>query len=181
MAGEQFGVYQPAGGLGMDALQAQSNALLGGDYSQFQESPGYQFQLEQGLQASERGAAARGGLMGGGQMKELTRLGQGYANQDFGNWLSNLQNVTQQGASIGMGASENIMQQYGGGTPGQIGATMAGLGQAKGMQKQIPWQEAQNQQDMLAQYLGQTKQKRSQEVVGAYGPQQPTTKYFGVF
>jgi hypothetical protein len=178
---ELYGEYTPAGGMGMDALQRQYDVLVGGDISKFQESPGYQFAMEQGVQALERGASARGGLLGGRQMKELTRYGQGMASQEFGNWLTQLQNMTRQATDIGMGGAREIMGQYGGGTPGQIGSTMASLGQAKGIQRQIPWQEAQEQQEMLGEYIGGVRQKRRQESVGAYGPQQPTTKYFGVF
>lgn len=170
MAGEQYGVYAPAGGMGMDALQRQYDVLVGGDISKFQESPGFQFAMEQGTQALERGASARGGLLGGRQTKELTRFGIGTAQQDFGNWLNQLSDLTTQGTNIGMGASREIMSQYGGGTPGQIGGAMAGLGAAKGLQKQIPWQAGQEQYEALGGFLGSLSKP---SVVGPYGPQKP--------
>ncbi len=51
---------------------------------QFQESPGVQFLREQGLRGVEGTAAALGGLGGGQRLKELTRVSQGLALQDFG-------------------------------------------------------------------------------------------------
>jgi len=46
--------------------------------------PGYKFRLEQGQLARERGAAARGGLLSGGYLKDLEEYSQGQASQEFG-------------------------------------------------------------------------------------------------
>lgn len=55
-------------------------ALLSG---QGELTPGAQFAMEQGMQAAKGGAAARGTLNSGATMKELQRLGQGIAAQDY--------------------------------------------------------------------------------------------------
>lgn len=54
----------------------------------FQASPGYQFQLDQGLNAVNSQAGAQGMLGSGGRLKALTQYGQGLANQDYGNWFN---------------------------------------------------------------------------------------------
>lgn len=131
-AGEMYGEYLPAGGLGMDALQKQYDILVGGDMEQYQESPGYQFQLEQGQQALERSQAARGGLMSGRAAKESMRFGQGLASQDFGNYLSQLSGLTQQGTGIGLQSTGGIMGQYGLGSTGGISQAYTDIGAAKG-------------------------------------------------
>ena len=50
-----------------------------------QNDPGYQFRLQQGQQAIERSAAARGGVLSGGTAKALTQYGQDYASNEYGN------------------------------------------------------------------------------------------------
>jgi hypothetical protein len=52
---------------------------------QLTTDPGYGFRLQEGLKALERSAAARGGLLGGGTGRALTRYGQEMASQEYGN------------------------------------------------------------------------------------------------
>lgn len=47
-------------------------------------TPGYQFQLEEGIKALDKSAAAKGTLLGGGQLKGLQRYGQGLADTTYG-------------------------------------------------------------------------------------------------
>lgn len=63
--------------------------------------PGYQFALNQGVQALDRSAASRGLLLSGGQMKDLTTFGQGLASQTFGNMFSQLYQLAGLGESAG--------------------------------------------------------------------------------
>lgn len=100
------GAYDPllqAGGrygkLGGDAGTMLSNALgLGGQAGidaargAFKAGSGYEFALNQGLEAANRNAAA-GGNVGGNALVELQNRGQGLANQEYGNYLKNLQGV----------------------------------------------------------------------------------------
>lgn len=51
----------------------------------FQNSPGYQFQLQQGENAVLNNASATGGVNSGNTLKALTQYGQGVANQDYWN------------------------------------------------------------------------------------------------
>lgn len=50
------------------------------DPTQIANDPSFQFQMDQGLQAIERSAAARGTLRGGGTLKDLTNYAQGLAS-----------------------------------------------------------------------------------------------------
>lgn len=52
--------------------------------SNFMSDPGYQFQLQQGNQAIERSAAARGGLLSGAAGKAIAGYTTGLANQTYG-------------------------------------------------------------------------------------------------
>ena len=65
--------------------------------AQYQQSPGYQWQLGQGTQAITDAASATGGVNSGNTLKALMGYGQGLANQDFyqaQNAYQNWQNQT---------------------------------------------------------------------------------------
>lgn len=83
---------------GQGAVQNLWQSLQSGDLSkqwtqQFQaptaateqNDPGYQFRLQQGQQALERSAAARGGIYSGGTLKAEQRYGQDYASNEYSN------------------------------------------------------------------------------------------------
>lgn len=53
------------------------------DGASFAGDPGYQFRLGEGQKTIERSAAARGGLLSGGTLKDLTRYGQGFASNEY--------------------------------------------------------------------------------------------------
>lgn len=99
---------------GYDALRRQQQAL-DGDWSGFENSPDYLFALQQGTQALDRGAAARGGFTGGGADADRIKLGQGLASQNFGNYWNRLAGRAGQGQSsatnlggLGMQMASNI-------------------------------------------------------------------------
>lgn len=56
---------------------------------QAEATPGYQFTLGQGLQALDRGAAARGNLLTGGTMQAEQQYGQGLASQTYQQTFNN--------------------------------------------------------------------------------------------
>ncbi|MFD1216417.1 hypothetical protein [Microbulbifer celer] len=99
--------------------------VMDGDFSSFYESPDYQFRLEQGEQALERGAAARGMNLSGATLKDLNRFGQGLASTEYGNWYNRL--VGQQGLGANVaGAQAGIDQDTASGVANtQIGAAGA--------------------------------------------------------
>jgi hypothetical protein len=72
--------------------------------SRFRDAPGYQFQLEQGVNALDRSAASQGGLYSGAQGMALTEYGQGLADQTFNARLSQLAGL----AGVGQNAAGNL-------------------------------------------------------------------------
>ncbi len=116
--------YLPAGGA---AIQQQQALLgLGGDpaaaqaaFQQYQNSTGFQGQMQAGQQAVTGSAAARGMLGSGSTLKALQAHGQQLGAQSFGNYFNQLGGV----AGMGMQA---------GGMVGQ--AAQGGYGQQAGMQ-----------------------------------------------
>lgn len=89
--------------------------FLSGDMSGFEDSAGYQFARDQGIQGLDRSAAARGGLLSGGHSADLMRFGQGLAFQHADNYwnklagLSNTGQATASGlGSLGMGMANQI-------------------------------------------------------------------------
>lgn len=56
--------------------------------------PGYQFRMDQGLNATKNAAVARGGLDSGATLKALTRFGQDYASGEFGSIYNRLAGVS---------------------------------------------------------------------------------------
>lgn len=63
------------------------DAYVRGDYDpgnfDYQAEPGYQFGLDEGLKTLDRGAAARGNMLSGAQMKAGVRYGNDYATTKF--------------------------------------------------------------------------------------------------
>ena len=106
----------------------------------FQQDPGYQFRLGEGLKAMSRQAGARGGLISGQTMKGMENYRQGLASQEYGNafnrYQTNRQNQLQPLGNLmssGQAAASNqagAAGQYGvnaGNLMGQAGqATAAG-------------------------------------------------------
>ena len=93
------------------------NSLLGlgaapAGFEGFQKSPGYQFQLDQGLDATKSAAAAHGGIGSGATMTALNNFAQGVANQDYQTYLNRLQGISQQGQAAAGGQAQ-AAGQYG--------------------------------------------------------------------
>ena len=116
------------------------NALLGNFTGEdLANEPGYQFELQEGNQAIDRAAGARGGRYSGGTLKALQRYGQGLAQQNYGEAF-NRDNVSKTrqynmlGGSVdaGQGASSTVggfLENRGAnqaghlGTLGEVGAS----------------------------------------------------------
>lgn len=82
--------------MGLNGPAGNDNAL-----SRFTASPGYQFQLGEGINALERSANARGRLYSGATMRDTLSYGQGLANQEWGNYLSRLTGLAGAGQQAG--------------------------------------------------------------------------------
>lgn len=78
-------------------------------------TPGYQFQLQQGLKALQNSAAARGGLLAGGTSKAINDYAQGQAASNYGNTYNQALQAYQTNfgnqyslAGQGLGAATNL-------------------------------------------------------------------------
>jgi hypothetical protein len=83
-------------GIGSGADQASITEAL-------RNTPGYQFNLEQGTQALDRSAAARGGLFSGAAAKQLQEYGQGLADNTYQSAIANLRPSVATGAGAASG------------------------------------------------------------------------------
>jgi hypothetical protein len=98
------GYLSPYTDAGVEALDQYKKMLgIGGDASTMMETlqatPGFQFSLQEGLKATNRSAAARGGALGGRALKELQRVGSGLASQTWGTHLAHLGGITETGSA----------------------------------------------------------------------------------
>ncbi len=103
---------QEADLLGLNGQPAADAAM-----STYQQSPGYTWQLGQGLRAVDAGAAATGMLRSGAALKAEQTFGQGLANSNFQQYYQNLQGLSGQGltaasgiANAATGGAANIAQ-----------------------------------------------------------------------
>lgn len=167
--------------LGLQGRADQANRLssLLADPSKALQSPGFQFAQEQGEQAINRSAAARGGRLGGRTLKDLSRFNQGLASQTLGqqaqlaaqadaqdmaaagqgfnaaSQLAGMQNAAAGGQSalanaLGMNAA-GAAQQLGQGRIGLLGQTTQNLGNAYAQQGAGMNQAIGTNQSQLAQ------------------------------
>ncbi|HLY64859.1 MAG TPA: hypothetical protein VKU60_04930, partial [Chloroflexota bacterium] len=109
---ELYGLPTPSNPAGGEPL---SDASL----QAFQRSPDYQFALQQGIQAENASAAAKGGAISGGAAKELETFGSGLASQNLNSYLQRLQALSAQGESAA-GSVGNIYEQLAGQQAGTI-------------------------------------------------------------
>jgi hypothetical protein len=121
--GATSGYYQPYINAGQQALPVLQNEYLGllsnpgGKLNamggNFQQSPGYQFALQQALQGAGHAAAA-GGMAGSPQHEfENMGLATNLANQDYYNWLGHATGLYNQGLSGTQGLAGGGLQAGG--------------------------------------------------------------------
>ena len=95
----QDNVLAGAGAGGADVPGITESTTGGNQYLGFQETPGYQFQMDEGQKAINRSLAARGKLLSGPAVKEGLRFSQGLADQTYSNHLARLSNLAGLGAN----------------------------------------------------------------------------------
>ena len=115
-----------AGGAGGGMGGAAGSNALNFDYGGFTETPGYQFRVDQGRQAIERSAAARGGLNSGATMRALQTFGQGMAADEYGTFYNRL------GAMSGTGQTQvNSLASLGANSAANQGNSLMQAGNAR--------------------------------------------------
>ena len=86
---EDMAPWRTAGVGALGTLQDELKNYAGyvKDPSTYKQSPGYDWLVQQGGGAIDRGASATGKLDSGQRSKDLMAYGQGMASQDYGNFL----------------------------------------------------------------------------------------------
>lgn len=103
------GLAQPTGGTVNAAQPSQPTAQQA--FDTYRNSTGYQFRVNQGLDAVNSGYAGAGTLQSGAALKAINDYGQGMASQEFGNYLNSLGNQQALGLS-GASALAGVGQNY---------------------------------------------------------------------
>lgn len=117
---------QTANLLGLNGQPAADAAM-----STFQSSPGYQYQLSQGLKAVDAGAAATGMLRSGSTMQAEQTLGNNLANQNFSQYISQLNGLSNYGITAA-GGQASTDTSAAGQQASIYGNTVSGLSSAVG-------------------------------------------------
>lgn len=142
------GLGQLAALYGLDENGNPTNKPV--DYSQFTNSPDYQFALQQGTQNLDRSAAARGSLYSGGYGQDLTKFSQGLASQNFNNYRNGLASL----AGVGQTATQSL-GQFGQNYANNASNSLMNSGNARAsgyMNQANIWGNTGNQLGMLAGY-----------------------------
>lgn len=139
MFDRQVELQEPFRRVGVNALPelVAASRYTPFNMDQFQQDPGYAFRMREGLKALDRSAAARGGLLGGNQLRGVTQFGQDLASQEYGNAFNRYQaeraarlNPLQSLAGVGQSTAATMAGQAG--TLGSgLAQTYSGLGQAQ--------------------------------------------------
>jgi hypothetical protein len=111
---------------GAGGLENMVNMTTPGEkFTAMQADPGYRWRLNQGNQAINNALAARGLHDSGRALKELTRYGQGFASNEFGNVFNrnaSLAGLGQTAVNTGVNAGTTA--------GGQIANNLTGIGNA---------------------------------------------------
>lgn len=104
--------------------------------AQYEADPGYGFRMREGLKALDRTAAARGGLLGGNQLRGAMQYGQDLASQEYQNAFnrfqterSNILNPLQSLGGVGQ-SSTNALTSAAGNLGAGTAAAYGNLGSA---------------------------------------------------
>lgn len=122
--GNALGAFTPLADLGkkygagtdlyLDALGTNGAAGNARATGAFQAGPGYEFALDQGLQALNRRRAAGGMLDSGNSDLDAIKFGTGLADSTYGDWLSRLGGLVNPELSATSGAASGQAGVHGG-------------------------------------------------------------------
>lgn len=135
--GSLLGFYGLPGGNSSGATQS---------FQQFQNTPFYQFPLQQANLATNRALASSGLIGSGAQLRDVSQLNAGYASQGLGQFLSGLtgiagsgQNAASSLGSIGVNTGAQLGQAYTNiGNAGAIGAIGSANAINQGINNTLP-------------------------------------------
>lgn len=92
VTGDYLDLGKLGAGLYSDAMGVNGAEGIARAQDAFRAAPGYQFALDQGLDAVARKGSAMGRLDSGNTDLDLMRYATGYADQAWGNWTNGLSN-----------------------------------------------------------------------------------------
>lgn len=145
---ELFAQQRDVGGRAFSRLD---DVILGGDISQLQLDPGFEFRRQEGESAIARQAAAAGSFGSGANLRDFSSFNQGLASQEFGAALQRLAGL----ASVGQSATSQLAQlntTLAGGRSNILGTQATFAAQEGGALAQLTQSSAANQANSL---LGQ--------------------------
>jgi hypothetical protein len=119
--------YDQANGILAGQRNRMDELYNGGLGKGFTQDPGYQYQLSQGEQAINRGAAAHGGRMSGRTLQALQGHSQGLASQGYGDFV-NRQIGMAQGADANESSSLGRLAGLATGRGSDLARTYMGTG-----------------------------------------------------
>lgn len=153
MLHEQYDPYQQYGMRAMPTLEEQYQMLvnnpaamqqmLGGGY---QQSPGYQYQYDSAMNASNQAAAAGGMLGTNAHQQQASNTATGLANQDYWNYYNqnaNLYNTGLQGTQQQFNTGYDATNQL-----------ASGLGSTYGNQANLAYNTGQSANNMFGSFVG---------------------------
>lgn len=161
--------YLQAGQMSLNALGQYMTGEGAKQFSfspeEFNKTPGFQFELEQGARALQRSQAARGGAVSGAAQKALLGYSQGLASTRYGEASDRAQRIYQMNREntinplmsligVGQQATQSINANE-----GQAGSQQAGNLMTAG-------QFAGNTLNNLGQYTGDTRQRGATTIAG---------------
>ena len=114
-------------GGGANTGNPAQSSYVPADFSDFYNSPDYQFAYDEGMRATNQSLARQGLSGSGAAMKRLTRFGQGLASQQLGNYKNSLAAL----AGVGQSATGQL-SQLGANTANNISASQLRAGDARG-------------------------------------------------
>ncbi len=131
----------------------QAGTFTGEDLYQ---DPSYQFRLDEGMKGVENSAAARGGMLSGAALKDITRFGQDYASTEYGNaynrWqndLNNRFNLAGIGQASAAGTSANLSN-----LGANVNQAYGDIGAADAAKAMAPWNTAMDIGQLGASFYG---------------------------
>lgn len=127
--GGNVGNGAAAGSQIANMLGLNGNAAQGQGFSNWQNSTGYKFGQQQGVDSITGNAATQGLLNSGSTLKAVDTYGQNYANTQYGNYMGQLQGLLGAGnSSAGVLAGAGQQSSATGASPGGgLGSMIGGL------------------------------------------------------
>ena len=116
---------QSALGVASDLSGANGPDAATAAMANFQTSPGYQWDLSQGLRGVDAGAASQGMLRSGATLKAEDTFSTGLADQEFTNYYNRLYNLSALGETAAAGGSPSAIAA--GTSAQQAGNTQASI------------------------------------------------------